>query len=134
MGGVKYYSEDGKNIELEGDEFVFSNEKHKKYGKLLHAMNFDDFNGLTTSDAGVVELFKKLGFATDISQARKSGNELQLSLMSIGLDYGKNTSMDEVKRINQTSKRNTNIIFRWIIQLLKRRKQSDQNKNKTTNN
>lgn len=96
MGGVKYYSEDGKNIELEGDEFVFSNEKHKKYGKLLHAMNFDDFNGLTTSDAGVVELFKKLGFATDISQARKSGNELQLSLMSIGLDYGKNTSMDEV--------------------------------------
>src|SRR5690606_5919359 len=30
-GGVKYYSEDGKNIELEGGEFVVQREKRKKY-------------------------------------------------------------------------------------------------------
>lgn len=95
-GGVKYYSEDGKNIELEGDEFVFSNEKHKKYGKLLHAMNFEDFNGITTSDSGVVELFKHLGFGTDISNARKSGNELQIQLLSVGYDAKENQSFQEI--------------------------------------
>ena len=96
QGGVKYYSEDGKNIELEDGEFVFKREKRKQYGKLLDAMNSGNFAGLTTSDAEVVSLFKELGFQTDLSSARKNGHELQVALMSVGYSIGQGESLEEI--------------------------------------
>lgn len=97
-GGVKYYSEDGRNIELEDGEFVFKREKRKQYGGLLDAMNTGNFNGITTSDAEVVSLFKELGFDVDLSSATKNGNELKLSLSSIGYSITDGATLAEINQ------------------------------------
>lgn len=64
-GGVRYYSEDGRNIELEGGEFVVRKDKRRKYGGLLDAMNSGDFKGLTIADVGLKSLFDDLGISLD---------------------------------------------------------------------
>lgn len=64
-GGVRYYSEDGRNIELEGGEFVVRKDKRRKYRGLLDAMNSGDFNGLTVADVGLKSLFADLGISLD---------------------------------------------------------------------
>lgn len=80
-GGVRYYSEDGRNIELEGGEFVVRKDKRRKYRGLLDAMNSGDFNGLTIADVGLKSLFADLGISFDtetvgdaVSDSKKLSN------------------------------------------------------------
>lgn len=96
QGGNKFYSADGTGIEHERGEHIFSVDDVKKYGNLFNAITDKNFNGLSMSDAGVVELFKNLGFQTDISGMRKQGQEFQLSLMSIGYSGKDQESFKEV--------------------------------------
>lgn len=95
-GGKTYYSADGDGYELEKDEFVMSRKPSKKFANLLEAMNTDNFNGITTSDAGVVELFKGLGFDVDLNSATKNGNELKMTLSAIGYSITDGATLSEI--------------------------------------
>lgn len=95
-GGKTYYSADGDGYELEKDEFVMSRKPSKKFAKLLEAMNTENFNGLTTSDAGVVELFKGLGFDVDLNSATNNGNELKMTLSTIGYGWTDGATLAEI--------------------------------------
>lgn len=97
-GGKSYISADGDGYELEENEFVMSQKPSKKYGRLLEAMNTGNFKGLTTSDAEVVSLFKELGFDVDIDSARKSGNDLKVSLNSMGYNWKEGATLGEINQ------------------------------------
>lgn len=95
-GGNKFFSANGDGIEHEKGEFVVKKESAKKYGRLLEAMNDDNFNGITTSDAEVVSLFKQLGFDVDLSSAKKNGQELQIQLLSVGYSIKEGQTLAEI--------------------------------------
>lgn len=62
MGGVKYYSQSGKNVkELEGGEYVTKKSSYAKYKALVQAINKDDFSGLNIQEIAAMGLFQKLG-------------------------------------------------------------------------
>ena len=62
MGGVKYYSKDGKNVrELEGGEYVTKKTSYSKYKALVQAINNDDFSGLNIQEIAAMGLFQKMG-------------------------------------------------------------------------
>lgn len=88
-GGEKYYSADGKHVkELEDGEFVVKKRQYGKFGKLVRAINEDDFSGLSINDYAIAEMFRQMGFDYDmgVGEARN----LQLALMQIG--YSQNES------------------------------------------
>lgn len=57
-GGIKYYSADGRNIELEDEEFVIKRKVAKKFPNFLEAFNDER---LGNNDYALKELFNGLG-------------------------------------------------------------------------
>ena len=97
QGGNKFYSADGSGIEHERGEHFFSVEHTRKYGNLFDAITNDNLSRLSPTDSGLVELFKGLGFQTDLLSATKSGNELKLNLMSVGYSPKDGESLKDIK-------------------------------------
>ena len=83
QGGEKYYNADGTKVkELEDGEFVVKRIQYGKFGKLVRAINDDDFSGLSINDYAIAEMFRQMGFDFDagVGEARN----LQVALMSLG--------------------------------------------------
>ena len=83
QGGEKYYNADGSKVkELEDGEFVVKRLQYGKFGKLVRAINDDDFSGLSINDYAIAEMFRQMGFDFDagVGEARN----LQVALMSLG--------------------------------------------------
>ena len=78
-GGVQYYSKDGKNISLEGGEFVTKKKSYQKHKRLAQAINADDFSGLTIDDIAALGVFEAMGISfTDVAQdANFESNEVR---------------------------------------------------------
>ena len=94
-GGEKYYSADGKHVkELEDGEFVVKKRQYGKFGKLVRAINEDDFSGLSINDYAIAEMFRQMGFDYDmgVGEARN----LQLALMQIGYSQNESRHLGEI--------------------------------------
>ena len=94
-GGEKYYSADGKHVkELEDGEFVVKKRQYGKFGKLVRAINEDDFSGLSINDYAIAEMFRQMGFDYDmgVGEARN----LQLALMQIGYSQNESRHLSEI--------------------------------------
>ena len=94
-GGEKYYSADGKHVkELEDGEFVVKKRQYGKFGKLVRAINEDDFSGLSINDYAIAEMFRQMGFDYDmgVGEARN----LQLALMQIGYSQNESHHLSEI--------------------------------------
>ena len=94
-GGEKYYSADGKHVkELEDGEFVVKKRQYGKFGKLVRAINEDDFSGLSINDYAIAEMFRQMGFDYDmgVGEARN----LQLALMQIGYSQSESRHLGEI--------------------------------------
>ena len=94
-GGEKYYSADGKHVkELEDGEFVVKKRQYGKFGKLVRAINEDDFSGLSINDYAIAEMFRQMGFDYDmgVGEARN----LQLALMQIGYSQNESRHLAEI--------------------------------------
>ena len=94
-GGEKYYSADGKHVkELEDGEFVVKKRQYGKFGKLVRAINEDDFSGLSINDYAIAEMFRQMGFDYDmgVGEARN----LQLALMQIGYSQKESRHLSEI--------------------------------------
>ena len=85
QGGEKFYSASGENYELEEGEKVTNRASSHKYGKLLDAINEDDFGRLPITDGGLQAMFSKMGlsFQTDeIFKASKMNSGLKVIMFS----------------------------------------------------
>ena len=83
QGGEKYYNKDGSKVkELEDGEFVVKKRQYGKFGKLVRAINDDDFSHLSVNDYALAEMFRSMGFDFDTGVGEVKN--LQLSLMSLG--------------------------------------------------
>lgn len=85
QGGEKFYSASGENYELEEGEKVTNRASSHKYGKLLDAINEDDFGRLPITDGGLQAMFSKMGltFQTDdIFRATKMNAGLKVIMFS----------------------------------------------------
>ena len=94
-GGEKYYSADGKHVkELEDGEFVVKKRQYGKFGKLVRAINEDDFSGLSINDYAIAEMFRQMGFDYDmgVGEARN----LQFALMQIGYSQNESRHLGEI--------------------------------------
>lgn len=94
-GGEKYYNHDGSQVkELEDGEFVVKRRQYNKFGKLVRAINNDDFSGLTVNDYAIAEMFNQMGFDFDsgVGEARN----LQIALMSLGYSSKESQHLAEI--------------------------------------
>ena len=85
QGGEKFYSASGDNYELEEGEKVTNRISSHKYGRLLDAINEDDFGRLPITDGGLQAMFSKMGltFQTeDIFRATKMNAGLKVIMFS----------------------------------------------------
>lgn len=85
QGGEKFYSASGENYELEEGEKVTNRISSHKYGRLLDAINEDDFGSLPITDGGLQAMFNKMGltFQTDeIFRASKMMAGLKVVMFS----------------------------------------------------
>ena len=85
QGGEKFYSASGENYELEEGEKVTNRASSHKYGKLLDAINEDDFGRLPITDGGLQAMFTQMGlsFQTDeIFKASKMMAGLKIVMFS----------------------------------------------------
>ena len=85
QGGEKFYSASGENYELEEGEKVTNRISSHKYGRLLDAINEDDFGRLPITDGGLQAMFSKMGltFQTeDIFKATKMNAGLKVIMFS----------------------------------------------------
>ena len=95
QGGEKYYNADGSKVkELEDGEFVVRRLQYGKFGKLVRAINDDDFSGLSINDYAIAEMFRQMGFDFDsgVGEARN----LQISLMSLGYSAKESQHLAEI--------------------------------------
>ena len=95
QGGEKYYNADGSKVkELEDGEFVVRRLQYGKFGKLVRAINDDDFSGLSVNDYAIAEMFRQMGFDFDagVGEARN----LQISLMSLGYSAKESQHLAEI--------------------------------------
>ena len=94
-GGEKYYSADGKHVkELEDGEFVVKKRQYGKFGKLVRAINEDDFSGLSINDYAIAEMFRQMGFDYDMGVGE--AKNLQLALMQIGYSQNESRHLSEI--------------------------------------
>lgn len=70
QGGVKYYSQDGKNIELEGGEYVVKKKSTAKYYDLIEAINNDDFSGM--NEEALRSMLAGMGISYGIESPKKA--------------------------------------------------------------
>lgn len=97
MGGVKYYSKDGKNVrELEGGEYVTKKTSYAKYKALVQAINNDDFSGLNIQEIAAMGLFQKMG-VTYIPDSIVDAVDDTRAIRSFG---GGETPTDHLKNID----------------------------------
>ena len=83
QGGMNYISEDGSKVKnLESGEFVVRKKQYGKFGKLVRAINDDDFSHISVNDYALAEMFRSMGFDFDTGVGEVKN--LQLSLMSLG--------------------------------------------------
>lgn len=95
QGGEKYYNADGSKVkELEDGEFVVKRLQYGKFGKLVRAINDDDFSGLSINDYAIAEMFRQMGFDFDagVGEARN----LQVALMSLGYSAKESRHLAEI--------------------------------------
>lgn len=78
-GGVKYYSEDGKNIELEGKEYVVAKDPMRKYGDVVEAINADDVAGLGAYNSALQLLLKEAGISLFTEQQDSALKNAQIT-------------------------------------------------------
>lgn len=94
-GGEKYYNADGTKVkELEDGEFVVKRLQYNKFGKLVRAINDDDFSNLSINDFAIAEMFRQMGFDFDagVGEARN----LQVALMSLGYSAKESRHLAEI--------------------------------------
>lgn len=92
-GGEKYYSQDGRNVkELEDGEFVVNKRQYGKFGKLVRAINDDNFSGLSINDYAITEIFRQMGFDYDMGETKS----IQLALMNIGYSQRESRHLSEI--------------------------------------
>lgn len=96
-GGVKYYSADGKNIELEGNEFVVRKNKAKKYGSILEALNDDNFPTSRINESELVSFLERLGISMlpDDNGLLKQASQLTKIVVK---NEGSQMNLDDIKR------------------------------------
>lgn len=78
-GGVKYYSADGKNIELEGDEYVVKKSAMRKYGDVVEAINEDDLGGLGAFNTALQMLLKDAGISLFTDKQESALKDAQIT-------------------------------------------------------
>jgi len=78
-GGVKYYSADGKNIELEGDEYVVKKSAMRKYGDVVEAINEDDLGGLGAFNTALQMLLKDAGISLFTDKQENALKDAQIT-------------------------------------------------------
>lgn len=95
QGGEKYYNADGSKVkELEDGEFVVKKRQYGKFGKLVRAINDNDFSGLTVNDYAVAEMFRGMGF--DFDTGVEDVKNLQLTLLTMGYSSGESKHLAEI--------------------------------------
>ena len=68
--------------------------QYGKFGKLVRAINDDDFSGLSINDYAIAEMFRQMGFDFDagVGEARN----LQVALMSLGYSAKESRHLAEI--------------------------------------
>jgi hypothetical protein len=95
QGGEKYYNADGSKVkELEDGEFVVRKRQYGKFGKLVRAINDNDFSRLTVNDYAVAEMFRGMGF--DFDTGVQDVKNLQLTLMTMGYSSNESQHLAEI--------------------------------------
>lgn len=79
QGGVKYYSEDGDNIELEGDEYVVKAAAMRKYGDIVEAINDDDIGGLGAYNAALRLMLNESGISLFSDSNESAAKDIKIN-------------------------------------------------------
>ena len=87
LGGVKYYSMDGRNIELEGEEYVINKRSYAKYADLIEAINNDTLHSYKFSDGFLADILAERGISTLSNQiASANGSAKQDVVINVASD------------------------------------------------
>lgn len=101
QGGVKYRSEDGKNIELEGNEYVVSAKAMRKYGDVIEAANEDDLGGLGAFNHALQLMLKETGVSM-FSERQEEALKNAITVTNNTKVYVNNTR--EVQKLEEISR------------------------------
>lgn len=116
QGGTKYYNENGNVRELEKDEFVTNKKSAKRYGKLLEAVNSNDFSQLGASDLASMGLLQSLGIdlQTDVAGVVQNGRDAEQVVNSITVQGGNNSDLKDIgSNISYLAKRKRDDAEMW---------------------
>lgn len=105
-GGEKYYSNTNKILEIEGGEFVTKKRQTKKFGKLLEAINDDNFTKFDKNDEAFRSMLHSMGIHLEDEAIEKSTNESkEVRAKEIFISYGKkDTDADNyLKKISENT-------------------------------
>lgn len=130
QGGVKYRSDDGRNIELEGNEYVVSAKAMNKYGDVIEAANEDDIGALGAYNSALRLMLKESGIALFSESNETASRDINVkNELNVNVNHGNIGELTDIsKNLAFLAKQKRDAIETWEDDVFHYRRQG----NKTT--